>query len=277
MTIFHSHLAGGLGDVMLGYFHPNFATGYAKSLKEKHPNHKFRLVICSSNPHAKEIVEANPHVDEVISFPFSDDFVDVVTENTKDSIDIGHGIHDLTWEKPEIFLNPEEQIAYDKLISLPKLVCLHPFAGDDMRCWKFQKGEWHINKIINFLCDNGFNVALLGGSSIRTLNAVEIPLEEEYSFYRPGVVNLINAASIKLQCKLSAKSQFYIGSNSCYSCIAASHKVPSLVVMPEHLREWVRPDVGIFGMFYENQTQCYYWDQYPENMIDKVKELITKS
>lgn len=267
METYYATLMGGLGDILLVYLLQNNPSGYFKSFKEKYGDCKLKVLIISTNHHAKDILEANPYVDEVIYFPFISNYAEVSRQTAEEHklIGIGHVTPNLTWERPDFHLNPEDQQRYNEIIALPNLVCLHPFAGGDISSWCAQKGREHVEKVVKYIVDQGFNVAILGGNFVKKENQYTFDMNENWNFNNPGIINLVNQCSIKIQCKLAANAKYFVGNGSCYSCVAAAMKKPSLLFLPEHLIQYIEPNEGgVFGAFARNDTKIFTWNQYPE-------------
>lgn len=293
---------GGFGDVLLSYL--ILETGYIKALKEREPDCKIRVAIMSHNPVSRSIFEHHPLIDEILYEDWNEnrkkEFFRQTSEgcvtiespglvenfglvpgsvqccaSTK-STELHLMLKDLTYEQPTIYLIPEEQKIADDIVSCGKFVAFHPFGGYLPRSWQ---GKVDIKKVIDDLCDVGVRVILLGGSSDRITDHKQ-RLIEEFDYERPGLVNLVNKHSMMLHSYVCSKADKFIGTMSCYNCVAVAYKIPILFLTIQgdesHMCSPITDQwAGITNLLKKSRAQVYFFGKLPADLTDKIVTFCT--
>ena len=280
---------GGFGDVILSYL--MLETGYIKALKEREPDCKIRVAIMSHNPASPFIFEYNLLIDEILYRDWDNNPKEFFKQVSEGCITIGspgssqccdssrcwtHELHatlkDLTYEQPLIYLTPEEQKIADDIIAGGSFVAFHPFGGHPPRSWQ---GKVDIKKVIDELCNAGVRVVLLGGSSDRIVVHKQ-KLIEQFDYERPGLVNLVNKHSMMLHSYVCSKAVKFVGTMSCYNCVAVAYKIPILFITQQEEDEFFMNSpinkqwAGITNLLKKSKAQVYFFGKLPTDLIDRI-------
>lgn len=262
-AMIYTVMSGGLGDIILSTLHPGCDLGYFKALKERGDMTKVDMW-CHHGEQGKTLLGLNPYIDQC--------------EHTKD---LPYNLYrhsagragqfrlltreekaTLPWERPEIYLSPEEQTLADKILSPGPITTFHAFANPGAAREDRAFGN-HINlsSMIAALCEGGVRVVLLGG-----------PGEAIACRPHPNLINLIGRPTVRLQTYLVSKSQKFIGGMSCFNCAALEFGVPSIIFAPtDHTRGGDTRRLineytfDIFAMM-RKTARVYYWDELPANL-----------
>lgn len=266
--------AGGLGDVFVTYLHSGHDAGYFKSLKEKYPNSKVKFFISSVNPSSGSFLTHNPHIDEIVFAEFSQDWYERIAASVGDyrrfSCD---ELAELTWERPELHLDEAETRMVEEIKSLGKYVVLHAFSGGLERSWQ---GRMDVPRVIDAICDQGYPVVAVGGSSMR-LNEYR-SIKEHLPYKKDGFHNLLNQQTCRLHAYVTANAWRFIGSASCYSCIAAEYGVPSLLFADRHSQWQLENDQGgVFSMLRAAKTPLHCWTDMPADSIGVIRDYLIQA
>lgn len=278
---------GGFGDVLLNYL--MLEAGYLESLKEKEPDCKIVVAIMSHNISSRSIFENHPLIDKIIYKECDNMYSKFFHEMSKDytiikahgSLQYGFSIQtqreyilldNLIYKQPSFYLTDKEKMTADNILSMKNFTVIHPFAGEESRSFK---NKLDLRKIIDNLCNSGTTVVLLGGSSDRTIiNSCR--LTEEFDYERDKLVNLINKHSAALQSYICSNATNFIGTMSCFSCVAEACKIPSMVFGPLKNKHYLKPYVvgqlkHIFHLYMENSTEVHYYENLPLDINDQIK------
>jgi hypothetical protein len=245
-------IVGGLGDTILRYLLPGDC-GYVEGLRRREPRARIVCALMSTNPRAAEFV--SPLFDGVICGPWDGDERGFLARwSAARSIDRSLG----AWRRPAIVLSPEERAVADELDGC---IALHPFAGTDNRDWSRRVD---LMALVDRLCAAGLRVAVLGGSSSRREGrgaVTEREIVERFDMERPGLTNLVNRASVRLQALVASRARRFVGSFSCYHCAAFAMDTPALVLAGIEFKSFFAQAHPVYGTMSERpQTQIHYFE-----------------
>lgn len=262
-------VGAGLGDVLIYYLTGD--VGYLKDWKRLYPSSKTRIQALSTSDQIKTLFEGFPNLDDV-----EVEYWQRVHQSKDGTVKAnpcpGYRLitdadkRQLTYERPPFYLSEEEQALANETTGRGPYVIFHPFAGDYHRCFS---GHFAWRETLTSLVEAGNHVVLLGGDSLRADQ--NRPIKEEHSFEHPRLSNLVNKGTVRLHAHLASKAKKAIVSSSAYNCVAHCCKVPTMTLMPDHLRPHVDQDQsGIFCWIREQGTQRVYWSEGPNCIVDRV-------
>lgn len=239
---------GGMGDIYKWYCLQSNAHGwgYLESLKERYPKTQVMALICSTNPHAIDLLEHNPYIDviEYYAWPV----------NNKGNLLPPGQLHlgqilnkrgyppmkilqmkklGLEPKKCIIHLDETDNKELDKIIKVAgRYIVVHPFASVPERQVTDTKDY---NKLINKLVkDFDCNVVILGKSYHRSFTSqgklTSYSKEETIEVDNPRIFNLVNKTNTRVAIKIVQGASGFVGVHSCFSCIAASEKIKTVVL-----------------------------------------------
>jgi hypothetical protein len=247
-------IRGGLGDAILKYMLPGDC-GRIEALRRIDPDAIVRCDLVSTNEHSAEFLA--PIFDSVDYRPWSDE----VTRRPGNAIS-----ETIEWIRPEIWLDDDERALAN---SIGQCVVLHPFAGTQNREWA---SRVRLDALIDSLIDLGKVVVLLGGTSTRDQRKIT----ESFAMERPGLVNMINRQSVRLQAHMAATAAAFVGSFSCYHCAAFATERPALVLASSEFKMFFSNRHPVYGTMIERDcTQIHFFEDngMHDRIVDFIKEI----
>ena len=223
-------LWGGLGDfVKMYYSHVQWRK--LEAFKKQYPNTYIKAIVYSLNPNAKGLIEYHPCIDEV--FQPKEKLLEVRAKG------LGSYANGYAWlqnrkeitkklpkSKPRIYLSEEDKQLFRKVRKKTKnkYIVIHPFSAmaPNLLTSRTTMSTEHYIPIIEGLEKKGYKIVLLGASRKN--------LTEEMEYSSRSCINLINKTSVRTALKLVAKSQGFIGTNSCFMCEAMLEKKPCFII-----------------------------------------------
>jgi len=259
-------ICGGLGDVFVRYLMPGDC-GYVADLKRREPQARVVCQLMSTNPQSAAFLV--PWVDDVVYQPWDGDYRGFLARTRAGRID--QRLY--TWERPPIALTEEERRLAD---SVEPFVAIHPFAGTLNRDWR---SRVDLVALVNALCDAGLTVVMLGGSSRRTDGeagrTTVTQLIEQFDMDRPGLVNMVNRQSVRLQAYMATRAARFIGSFSCYHCAAFAVDVPALVLADRGFKGFFETPHPVYGTISARpSTEIHYFED--GGIVDRIVRFVTE-
>lgn len=245
----------GLGDIMLTYLLPGGDCEFWSDLKFQHPNAKIRLLLYSYNPQCKEFFACHPHVTETLYL--NEEFGHNLKRHTKGFHEVFEYIDGVKRTQTNIYLDPMEKAIADLVIATGRYVAFHPFS---IQAVNTMVGRVDFSRVIDAICQSGHRCVLLGGAT-NPGREDGIRFNDKCSSQRNGLTNLIGVGSVRLQAYLTAHANKFVGTASCYNCVAAARDVPSFIFSDISNREsYDGHTMGIWKMLRENRTPMECWD-----------------
>jgi hypothetical protein len=237
---------GGLGDIVRCYLRDEPYWGYMQSLKRKYPHIIIKVVSTSHNPEVREFFKYVPFIYDTIELGWMLDGRAVAAAAVPGFTHINSvpGLRGMTHIPPKIYISPEDQQQYDKIVNKGKYVFCHPFgirAVMPMDEFKFMFDE--------LIDKHGYNVVVIGATHNRVsrqgavgphdpgglLNVIE-----ELDYERPGLFNLVNKSNVRLAMKLAYTADRFLGHCSCYNIVAWIRGIKSFVFSPPDQRGFLQ-------------------------------------
>lgn len=274
---------GGMGDIYKWYCLQSnkHGWGYLQSLKEKYPNTKVMALICSTNPHAVDVLTHDPYIDivEYYAWPI----------NNKGNLLLPGQLHlervlkkrgypvigvqsmknlGLKPKKCAIHLSKEDNKELEKTTKgIGPYIVVHPFASIPERQ---AVGLKQYNQLIDTLVQK-FNcsVIVLGKSYQRSFSSQKGPTsyskEETIHTTNPQAINLVNKTNTRVAIKIVQDAIGFVGVHSCFSCIAASEQIQTVVlsnnknckIAQQTMRSWWTKN----NNFSIINVNCQSWDK----------------
>lgn len=239
------HYQGGIGDALLAFLRPGGDAGYVANLKRGEPDAFVRCAVMTTTPEMSEIFCHVPQFDEVVYRPWDGEGGRFRADAMRDHFAVPR---DGAWSQPEVPLTPAERLLADELESGGPFVALHPFAGTSNRSW--EGSQVNPAAIVGAIAASGMRVLVLGGSSSRregrgAVRVVERP--ELFDVEMPRAVSLVNRASIRLQAYLASRAARFVGTFSCFHCVALARGIPAFLVAPAELRPFFALEHPAYG------------------------------
>lgn len=232
MAKFYIHTGGGLGDMLKHYFWGNHGWKYAKSLKNKHPDIKIKLITTCCNPIGHELFRFCPYIDEVEPHPWVDpnrpwkqlaSYVKGYKHLAK--------VEYITPSAPtKIYLSQEDQNTFKEYLPEKDYIVMHPFAGDAIRINLPIEEYFPLAKLLIEKFD--YKVVVLGGKSQRVIGKISRTINEEFPYKANGIINLIDKVNLRVASALTLSASHFIGSNSAFYCIRLATKKSASISMP---------------------------------------------
>lgn len=240
---------GGMGDMFKWYCLQSAVRGwgYLQPLKERYPHVRTMALVCSSNPHAVDLFEHNPYIDEIEFYPWPMNkagnpllpgqlrLAQMLKKRGYPSMNIPDMQH--------LGLSPQECIVHlsqsdlDEVERLTKgigsYIVLHPFASVDER--QVVDIKWYnqlINKLVQeFSCD----IVVLGKSYQRSFSDFQGKVssyhkKETIQVDNLRVFDLVDQTNVRVAINIIQNATSFIGVHSGFSCIAAAAKMPVVVL-----------------------------------------------
>jgi ADP-heptose:LPS heptosyltransferase len=239
---------GGMGDMFKWYCLQGTQRGwgYLQSLKEKYPNTQTMALVCSTNPHAVDIFTHNPYIDIVkyhawpinnkgnLLLPGQLRLEQVLKKKGYPLMSIPKMQQlGLKPKKCVIYLDEKDNKEFKKVIGkIGPYIVLHPFASVAERQVVDLK---QYNQLIDQLVQK-FNcsVIILGKSYQRSFSSqnklTSYNKEETIQTINPQALNLVNQTNTRVAIKIVQGAIGFIGVHSCFSCIAASEQIQTVVL-----------------------------------------------
>jgi hypothetical protein len=260
MTTINLWYAAGLGDIAMSYASLAWETAQIIPWRRAKLSQKFRAVLCTVNDRVPDLFRHNPYFEEVTYHTWRADWWTVKAEQAA-----GHPyLEEIGFHRPPermpFFLSDEEKAVFQEIAARP-YVGLHFFAGMGERNWFGRIHHEGVERIIQTVLDHGFQVVLLGGSSIRQEGDYRATMHERFACTRPGVFNLLDRHSVSLHCQLAATATALVGTMSCYVSLGTQFQRPAFVVLPPSLQSWFsREDGGVFKTLADQGAWLNWWD-----------------
>lgn len=235
---------GGVGDLLLAHLREGSAAGRVQALRREHPGAFVRLAIMPTVADAVGLFAGAPEVDELVYRPWDGSGSAFEGAACAGFFRMPEG---LAWERPQIPLSPDEAEQAEALEAGEGFVVLHPFAGTDDRDWR---GKLEAAAVARAIVAAGWRVVVLGGSTIRREGrgeVREVSRPELAAFEIPGVVNLVDRASLRLQAHLATRARRFVGAFSSFHCAALACGVPAYLVAPAALRAFFEGEHPVYG------------------------------
>jgi hypothetical protein len=280
---------GGLGDLIYHYFCKR-KWQLVAPIKKAHPEIRIVGVLtCHASP-APELIELNPHIDVVVTHPWyppkharEQMWREVL--KTED-INTFAGKHKIKPDGQKLYLSKHEQGVYQNLAGKPYIL-MHPFAGLPHRgCLPHPKdGEYRCFpdykyiELARRLNDQGFNVVIVGYSEKARGGAARIHENFLDVDEPPGIVNLIDKASLRLSVQLARGARGFIGSHSSMLAAAWTNHVPSVFFYPnvdDHgNKRTIKTHGGETGTWQLEKPYHYGFELSPKQFLDlEVDEVV---
>jgi hypothetical protein len=261
-------IAGGLGDVLtyfldgeLGYFRAAKRLGYTT-----------KVVVWSVSDQARSVFEGHPDIDEIDMRAFAPvaHMTDIFRSYAASVVPQARLMTDteraeIPWVRPEFHLTPDEAEIARRIEAGAPYVAVHPFAGKPERDL-VRAGI--ARSVVEAAASDGRRVVVLGGDSLRNGR----PIKESFESNNPNVISLVNKFSVRLQAHVASRAAKFIGSVSCYNCVAQSCGVPALVFGSAGNRYDMTHGGSVFKKMRDNGTPVHYLDRRPDLFGDLVRE-----
>jgi len=225
-------LGGGLGDVFYLYTKGENGWGYIKSLKEKYPQVRVNVMCATHNPQTVEFIKYNPYINDVKEYGWVLDGNEIWNKYNNGAVKLNSNkelLSTLKFATPCMYLNKQDQITVNTVVTKGKFILIHPFAGEPHRI--AMPASEYIPLIDCLIDEMGFNVAIVGASYLRTNRILVESKPEELNYERDGVFNLIDKANCRVVAALAKQQHHFIGCWSAYSCMSWLHKKSTTVVV----------------------------------------------
>lgn len=256
-------IAGGLGDVLSYYLEGEL--GYFRALRSA--GVRTKVVVWSVSDQVESLFQFNPHVSVLDVRPFA--AVDGMTTGFRNyaqnlepdfklMTDAQHAA--TPWARPSFYFSPEEAVAARDIANAEPYVAIHPFAGRPER----SLARVGIARQVVSAAAKWGRVVVLGGNSHRRNGGVSLDLREGFDFEHPNVINLVNKFSVPLQAHVASRATKFIGSISCYNCVAQACGVPALVFGSTANRKDMASGGSVFKKMRDNGTPVHYLDRRPD-------------
>lgn len=242
--------AGGIGDLMLWMLERGSPCGYLKSLKENYPDVQIKVLTFCHNAQARTLFEGNPWIDHVECKPFDplwgSEHIDQYQVYVDDDGVVWHKFHHhewpgLHWSQPSFFLSDEESKLVERYRETP-YIAFHPFAGSDDRTLESRVS---VAATIDAIAARGKRVVIVG----------------------------LKDRSVALDAVLTSRAEKFIGTLSCFNCVAAVSRVPTLAFAFPEVRGWLENDHhGIYMLMRNNRARVLFWDEMPDDLYAKIGE-----
>lgn len=258
-------MAGGLGDILTNYLDGEL--GYFPVLHNNGAETAVKLwSVCN---HAPDLFAYHPHVDHVLSEPFSqahgktDTFRDWAADGEMDFRLMTEPERTAPWVRQPFYLSPEEQAFWHDIEAGGPYIAIHPFAGGPAR--SLVKHDLARIIVTAAACRN--RVVILGGDSVRNGLTRQV-LIEKFEIKHPNVLILVNNYSVRLHAHVASKATAFIGGVSAYNCVAHCCGIPALVFgSTDNRRSMLDGSGSIFAKMRERATPIHYIDtpiNYPK-------------
>lgn len=239
---------GGMGDMYKWYCLQGRIRGWAylQSLKEKYPNTKVMALVCSTNPGAVDVFTHDPYIDKIEYHPWPLNqkgnllspgqlHLDRVLKKKGYPFMGVPGLKKLGLEANDriLHLSETDKTQWEKLTkNIGPYIVLHPFASVPERQ---TIGLEKYNQLINELVEQSrYKIVILGKSYKRSFSSknklTSYNKEETIETTNPQVVNLVNKTNTRVAIKITQGATGFIGVHSCFSCIAASELIKTVVL-----------------------------------------------
>jgi len=231
---YYVYFEGGLGDILLQYFKYE-CLPFLKELKERQPDTYVKAILSTHNSMSGEIFRYHPYIDEVELHTYAPDYIskllpllhyqgytslrDIVPGSAAPA-----GSHDL-------YLSDNDMTYVKSVLVDSPYTCVHPFAG---------KQDFKAERAIDWktLLAQPENIVIIGGDSAREFVGREkIEIREAFTSNQPNVINLVNIANPRIASYIAMHAKYFIGTLSCYVCVAAYQNVPGTCYIPGWLND----------------------------------------
>lgn len=261
-------MAGGLGDILQYYLDGEF--GHFPALKAKGATLAVKLwCVCNKAP---DLFAHHPAVDHILTQPFphvarlTDGFRPFASRTEKTfRLMTDWERERAPWERQPFYLSADEKHHAERVESLGPYIAVHPFAGRPERSVaKAGFADAIIRKAAEY-----FPVVVLGGNSNRN-DGLKVAIFEKWDDECPNVVSLVNKGSVRLHAHVASKATKFIGSVSCYNCVAHSCDVPALVFGSYGNRRDMKIGGSVFKKMRDRATPIHYLDQLKESDVPAI-------
>lgn len=250
-------IAGGIGDLLTYYLEGEL--GYFEALVRS--GRRTKVVVWSDSDQARSVFERNPWINAIDVRPFrpvaglTDGFRAYAQQTTPGDRLLSEDDPAFAWTRPSFYLSPEEWEIAATLRSWEPYVAVHPFAGQPER----SLAKTGLARVIVETAAKHGRVVVLGGNSVRGATNIF----EGYDIPHPCVLNLVNTGTVRLHALAASRATKFIGSVSCYNCVAQSFGVPALVFGSARNRHDMVFGGSVFAKMRDNGTPVYYLDNQP--------------
>lgn len=252
MGTLYLQAGGGAGDFVFNYF-MSYPWRCIPTIKHHFSDCKIVAVLACHQPSVGELIYTNPEIDGVMAYrwvppghPQEYGWKHMVAgqdlgewaahNNIREAQD--HGLEHKVW------LTPEEESLLEDIRGQGKYVVIHPFAGlphrgcrphpydGEYKCYP----DYKYIQSANYLAKKGYRVYIIGRSSrdghdlLRDKKEELIPYDGEPLL--PGVVDLINKVSFRVNVELTRRANGFLGTHSSMLSAAWTADVPSVFFYP---------------------------------------------
>lgn len=234
---------GGLGDIVRCYLKDEPYWGILKSIKQQNKDTDILVVSSSHNPEVESFFKYNPYINKVKELGWMVDGRELAKNTARGYalIDTIYSKISARYERPEIFLGPEDMDVYKKVKEAGEYIFVHPFA---MRAaMPLEDFVYMIDEIID---NSKYNIVVVGATHERTARkgatgpndpGGKLLIKEELEYERPGLFNLTNKANVRIAMRLCQEANGFLGHCSCYNIVAWIHGIKSFVFSPPTERQ----------------------------------------
>ena len=257
-TTFSVCLEAGLGDVAMSLARKFASPSVVIPMRRKRPDLKFRAVVCSHCPAAHELLRQNPHIDEVVVEPWTEDHKAVRAKHAPClSDDHGGYVTDEELEPLGVYPDPEEAGWLQAIRHKhPRYAVMHPYSSTPARDWWERAGDLVMDRAARLVADRGLCVVEVGGSYVKG-NGL---LRRDGWTPRPPVV-VVRDFPPRAAWHLVKNADFVFGAMSAWVSLAGEFGKPTWMVNPEMMRhEFARPG-DIFERFVKQGAGIRWYDE----------------
>ena len=238
---FYTQMIGGIGDILLYMMKPGSPLGFFRSM---HHRGDVTMVVAHANTdEAVHLFTRLPFVDH-LRFRGRSIKVDTAPGQRFDIINRYSG---LTWERPRLVLDEEEQRILDDLTTEP-YVAVHVSASLQ------EKVPPKFEALLDGLRAANVRTVLLGIESTDNLPAIKG--NRLHGFLgAEGSGQIILPPKLRLHVAVAQHASKFIGTLSCFNCAAQLASVPSFVLVNRALQE-----PNVYRMMHMNGAIIQPWN-----------------
>jgi len=275
---------GGLGDIVRCYLKDEPYWGVLEWIKKQKPSTDIMVVSTSHNPNTKDFFKYNPFVDRMEELGWVVDGRPLAREAARGYTSIEQIYPGMKprYQKPEIYLGPEDLETYNRIKAAGKYVFMHPFAYRSILPL-----EDFVHAIDRIIDESDLNVVVVGATHERVArpNAVypgdpggKLLVTEELNYERPRLFNLTNKSNVRVAMRLCQESYRFMGHCSCYNIVAWIEGIKSFVFSPPGERQLLTTLRSHAWPLIDNLPWCknIYSDEWSSSRdaVDKAVEFI---
>jgi hypothetical protein len=236
---------GGFGDC-LGHWMTG-ELSYAPAVKAASPTTRIHVLCFSSSTSILEVLEGNPAFDsaEVVSCLGDAPAAARRRLEADGCVHWGSAFDQraLRIAFPRVHLAAGEEDQVREIVTGGPFVVFHPFnsAGTGMAATHFDTNV-DCRRIAKLAQEAGYRVVQVGGdwTHVPTYNR----LREGLNLNLPDVIDLTNRVSARVTLAVAMAADKFIGSSSAWWVASVYSGVPSFVVLPSHMRDYVADEAA---------------------------------